>query len=381
MVIADRMNFLGFIFGGLFFAVGVVVALRELLKRQQQVDESRRLEEMALRAAEEKNKETPFLLLQTQMDRLRSDFFNSMETSRQGVDKRLDSAARVFTGLESRMIKVEEAARQVLEVGKDIAGLQQILKAPKLRGNFGEQLLGDLLAQMLPQECYALQHTFRNGKCVDAIIKTAQGIVPVDSKFPLESFQRYVATNDEAQKVILRKEFLASVKKHVSDIAEKYIHPSEGTFEFALMYIPAENVYYEIVTRDLSTNENSSIAAHALQKKIIPVSPNTFYAYLQTILLGLRGMQVEKRVQKIIQEMGRMRGEMGHFRLEYNKIGAHLNNALSGYQKADKRLERMEGKLESLDVGGDPQTKEILSPPSAGPSASSAALTTSTPTS
>lgn len=346
----------------------VVGAVWFLLSREQKAAEGRRLEEAARREAEEKNQETPFLLLQKQLDQLRSDFLHSMENSRQGVDKRLDNAAKVFTGLESRMVRIEETTRQVLEVGKDISNLQHILKAPKLRGNFGELMLGDLLAQMLPQEHYALQHTFRNGKCVDAIIKTAKGIVPIDSKFPLESFQRYVAAEDEVRRAEFRKEFLAAVRKHVSDIAEKYIRPSEGTFEFALMYIPAENVYYEIITRDLSLSENTSIASHALQKKIIPVSPNTFYAYLQTILLGLRGMQVEKRVHEIIREMGRMRKEMGSFRVEYNKVGAHLSNALTGYQKADRRLERMEEKLGGLDSGSEEEKEKesSLTAPASG---------------
>ncbi|MBI4127046.1 MAG: DNA recombination protein RmuC, partial [Deltaproteobacteria bacterium] len=148
----------------------------------------------------------------------------------QTVGQRLDNAARVVSELTKGMSKVEEETRRVFEVGKDIASLQELLRAPKARGNLGEQFLGDLLTQMLPQDAYELQYEFKNGERVDAVIKTAHGLVPVDSKFPLENFQKD------------RKLFVTDIKKHIDDISKKYIRPGEGTFEFALMYIPAENV-------------------------------------------------------------------------------------------------------------------------------------------
>lgn len=291
----------------------------------------------------------PFLLIQQQLDHLRSDFLKVLEQNRQGMDHRLDNAAKVFSGLESRMAKVEEVSKQVLEVGKDIAGLQQILKAPKLRGNFGEELLGDLLGQMMPQENYELQYSYKNGERVDAVIKTAQGLVPIDAKFPLENFSRLMAADNENEKRNLKRLFIQDVRKHVTDIASKYIRPSEGTFEFALMYIPAENVYYEIVTKDFDAGENVSIASIALKKRVIPISPNTFYAYLQTILLGLRGMQVEKKVREIVVELARLRKGLENFRDDFSKIGTHLGNAQGSYEKADKRLTRLEEKFHSLE--------------------------------
>lgn len=312
--------------------------------------------------------ETPFLLLQQQLEALRGELrqsldgnnallqqqlqnqLSTLQKTHQGLDVRLDSAAKVFVSLESRMVRVEEATKQVLEVGKDIATLQHILKAPKLRGNFGEQLLGDLLAQMMPQENFELQYTFRNGERVDALIKTAQGLVPIDAKFPLENFQKYMAAEREEERKEERKKFVAMVKRHIDDIASKYILPSEGTFEFALMYIPAENVYYEIITRDLAAGESASILHHAMKKKIIPVSPNTFYAYLQTILLGLRGMQVEKRVREIVTDLARLRKDLTSFRVDFATLGKHLGNAVGSFEKSDKRLTRLEDKLATLDV-------------------------------
>lgn len=311
--------------------------------------------------------DTPFLLLQQQLEALRGE----MRQQSQGIDQRLDNASRFFGGMEAKLVKVEEASKRVLEVGKDIAELQQILRAPKLRGNFSEQLLADLLSQMMPVENFVLQYSFGNGERVDAVIKTAERLVPIDAKFPLENFQSWLAAKTEEEKKAERKKFLWDVKKHIDDIARKYILPAEGTFEFALMYIPAENIYYEIVTRDLAAGESSSIVYYALKKKVIPVSPNTFYAYLQTILLGLRGMQVQKRVQEILVEMGRVRTELSNFREDFVTLGKHLSHALSSYSKSDKRLTRLEDKLETLEVS--PQKKALpesseVEPPAALPS-------------
>lgn len=274
----------------------------------------------------------------------------AMLNTNKTVGDRLDTAAKVVSDLSVKMTKVEDVSKRMLEVGKDIASLQQILKAPKLRGSFGEYLLADLLSQMLPQDNYELQYGFKNGERVDAVIKTAQGIVPIDAKFPLESFQRLIATNDEDEKKQHRKEFITQVKKHITDISQKYIKPGEGTFDFALMYIPAENVYYEVITKGEEFAETTTIAEFAFAKKVFPVSPNSFYAYLNTILVGLRGMQVEKNVKKILVELGRLKKRFDAFTEDFDKIGAHITNANSAYSKAGKHLEHFEGKLNSIDT-------------------------------
>lgn len=314
--------------------------------------------------------ETPFLLLQQQLDGLRAEIrsqsqsqLEMLQNSQQGIGQRLDNASKFFGGMGEKIVRMEETTKQVLGLGKDIAELQQILRAPKLRGNFSEQLLGDLLSQMLPQDYFALQHTFGNGERVDAVIRTAQRLVPIDAKFPLEHFRRLVEAKGEEEKTILRKTFLAGVKKHIDDIAGKYILPGEGTFEFALMYIPAENVYYEIITKDISAGENHSLMNHALKRKVIPVSPNTFFAYLQTILLGLQGMQVQKRVKEILTEMGRIRLELGRFQEDFGTLGRHLNNALSSFGKSEKRLGRLEDRIVHLEAAPAPALVEPAESP------------------
>jgi len=264
------------------------------------------------------------------------------------VGDRLDNAARVVSELGTRMMKIEEVSRRVLEVGQDISGLQQILRAPKIRGGLGETFLGDLLAQMLPQDAYELQYGFADGERVDAVIKTAHGLVPVDSKFPLEDFQRLAMAKTDEERKTYRRAFVDGVKKRVNE-ASKYIRPGEGTFDFALMYVPAENVYYEIIMCDEVLSEETSLATFAMKKKVIPVSPNTFYAYLNTILLGLKGLRVERFVDEIMKEMGKIRTEFGRFQDDFTKLGKHLSDAHSSYDKADKRLNRLDDRLQTLD--------------------------------
>lgn len=327
-----------------------------------------------------------FAMLQQQLTALQDQMRRTMETAAQqwqtthatvgqrldGVAStmgdRLDNAARAMGQLDTRMVKVEEATRRVMEVGQDIASLQQILRAPKLRGNLGEQFLGDLLSQMLPQDAYEQQYGFKNGERVDAVIKTAHGMVSVDSKFPLENFQRMAAAQTDDERKPWRKQFVADVKKHIDAIATKYIRPGEGTFDFALMYVPAENVYYEIIARDEAAGESAPLAAHAMKKRVVPVSPNTFYAYLNTILLGLKGMRVEKYVKDIIKDLTRLRGDFGRLQNDFVKLGKHLADASSSYDKVDKRITRFDDRLGTMDrTSSDelPESEETPQLPSA----------------
>ena len=246
------------------------------------------------------------------------------------------------------MARVEEVTRRVSEVGRDIASLHEILRAPKLRGNLGEQFLGDLLAQMLPQDAYELQYNFKNGERVDAVIRTAHGLVSVDAKFPLENFQRLLLCKEDDERRAARKLFMNDVKKHIDDISKKYIRPGENTFDFALMYVPAENVYYEIITKEDVMADTVTLAAYAMQKRVIPVSPNTFYAYLNTILLGLRGLRVEKYAKEIMSELKKVEKELQSYGEDFRMIGKHLGNAMNAFEKADKRFARLDDRVISL---------------------------------
>ena len=220
------------------------------------------------------------------------------------------------------------------------------LKAPKLRGGFGELLLGDLLSQILPREHYRLEHSFKSGERVDAAIILKAGIVPVDAKFPLDSFRRMTAA-DDAEKQQCRKDFVRDVKKHIDDISQKYILPDEGTLDFALAYIPAENIYYEIIIKDEAKDD---IAEYARSKRVVPVSPSTLFAHLQLIAMGLKGMRVEKFAREILKNLGRLQQDFDRVQEEYRVRGTHLHNASQKYGDAEKRLARFGDKLMSIET-------------------------------
>jgi DNA recombination protein RmuC len=230
----------------------------------------------------------------------------------------------------------------MLEVGKTISSLEDLLKPPKIRGGMGETLLEELLNQILPHNYFEFQHPFKSGDKVDAVIRLGEKMVPVDAKFPLEQFRNIITNSNEAESKFARRNFIRDVKKHIDDIANKYILPDEKTFDFALMYIPAENVYYEAVIKE---EGEEGLYSYALKKKVIPVSPNSFYAYLQVIIHGLKGMSIEAHAKEIINHLERLKGDENRFKDEFEVLGNHLSNARKKYEDADKLLNRFEEKL------------------------------------
>ncbi len=265
-----------------------------------------------------------------------------------GVQQQLQHVTQVVGAVQGSLGKLGEVTQRVFEIGKDIAGLEQILKAPQIRGGLGETFLENLLAQMLPREHYVLQHTFSTGDRVDAAVRIGDRLVPVDAKFPLENFRRMLEETDEEKRRQLRRAFIRDVKARVDEVAKKYILPDEGTFDFALMYIPAENVYYEIIVKD-EAGEEESVAAYAVGRRVIPVSPNSFYAYLRVIVLGLRGLQIERNALEIQARLSRLRGDLDRFRESFEIIGKHLTNARNKYDEAASALARLEAKVEGIE--------------------------------
>ena len=272
-----------------------------------------------------------------------------LERTQQNLGERLDNAASVVGSVQRSLGGLEEANRKIYDVGKDIASLQEILRAPKLRGGLGEFFLEDLLAQILPPQHFVIQHAFKSGERVDAVIKLGSSLVPVDSKFPLENFKRMLEAANDDERSRAKRQFVGDVKKHVDAIAGKYILPDEGTYDFALMYIPAENVYYETIIKDDSEGERN-LSQYALSKRVVPVSPNSFYAYLQAIVLGLKGMKVEEHAKEIIQYLSRLRGDFAKFRDDFGLLGKHLGHAQTSYQTTEKRLEQFGQRLLSADA-------------------------------
>lgn len=266
--------------------------------------------------------------------------------------KEVDNSSRAsFERLSSTLGGLDRATQQMIDVGKTISSLEDLLRPPKLRGGMGETLLGELLVQVLPPETFELQHHFRSGECVDAVIRLGGALVPVDAKFPLESFRRLIEIRDAADGQRERKAFIRTVKGHIDQIASKYLLPDEGTYDFALMYIPAENIYYETILKDESVE---GIFPYALTKRVIPVSPNSFYAYLQVIIHGLKGFRIEEKAREIMSFLNRLKGDEEKFRAEFETLGKHLENARNKYEEAQRKLIRFEEKLLTASEGNEP---------------------------
>jgi len=205
------------------------------------------------------------------------------ENSRQ-LNDRLDRATDVIRDVNREVGKMSE-------IGRNMEELQEFLKSPKIRGNIGEQVLKDLIAQIFPKNSFYLQYQFKTGDKVDAAIKTDAGILPIDSKFPMENFQKYVRAREEQTKDMYKKEFIKDVKKHIEAIAKKYILPDEGTMDFALMYVPSEAVFYEIINTDTLTD-------FARSQRIFIVSPSTLYAHLRQFCYPLKGKKLRHDQEK-----------------------------------------------------------------------------------
>ena len=256
------------------------------------------------------------------------------------VDRRLEDASKQTNALYKQLGAVGQATAHLAEQAKGLGELQQILRPPKARGGFGELLLGQLLSDRLPPTAYALQYGFEGGERVDAVIKVDR-IVPIDSKFPLDNFERMLSAGNDIERQQFEKLFARDVKSHVDAIAGKYIRPDEGTYDFAFMYLPSEAIYYE-----LACGKTGALLEYAHEKRVLPVSPTTLTAYLQVIVLGLKGLQIEQHAQEVMAYCAQLQKDFGKFKEDFELVGKHLGNAHDRFVDAGKRLGRFETKLE-----------------------------------
>ena len=269
------------------------------------------------------------------------------------VDRRLETASKTTTQVHERLVKLDEANAQMLERAKELSRLEHALRPPKARGGFGELMLENLLRDRLPATAYSLQYGFKSGERVDAVIRVSR-MVAVDAKFPRDNFARLAEAQDTAERELHEKAFARDVKGHIDAIASKYIRPDEGTYEFAFMYLPSEAVYYE-----LACGKTGELLQYAHERQIVPVSPSTFTAYLQMIVLGLKGMQIEEHAQEVMAYCAQLQKDFGRFKEDFDLVGTHLGRAQTKFVDADKRLDKFETKLDQaadsreLDAAGD----------------------------
>jgi len=271
-----------------------------------------------------------------------------LKTMQNSLDTRLDSATQL-------MGQIRQDAGRFAELSLSMKNLQDYLKSPKLRGNIGEEVLKDLISQMFPKNSFFLQYAFKSGDKVDAAIKTEAGILPIDSKFPAENFQKMMASENEAEKENARKDFTRDVKKHITDISQKYILPEEGTMDFALMYIPSEPVYYELVN-------DMEITEFARKNRVYPVSPNTLYANLQVILLSFQGKDIELKSHQLFAVLRGIQKDYGKLGERLSLLNKHLTNAYNQMSSVGTEYTLMGQKLSSTqNLEGGEEIKRIYS--------------------
>lgn len=305
-----------------------------------------------------------------QMDQVRGEMsqryqenMGMMERTNKNWTVQFESSQKAVTEVKTSLVQLEEATKKIFDVGKDISGLNDILRAPKLRGNLGEFFLKDLLDQIMTPDQFEMQYKFKNGQIVDAVVKTGDGLVPIDAKFPMESFRRMIECNSDGDQLQSRREFQRSVKERIKEISEAYIRPSEKTLDFALMYIPAENIYYETIIRDETLGDDNSLSEYAGKRKVIPVSPNTLYAYLCTILLGLRRLKIEKHAEEIIRRISRLHKEFDKFSEHYSKMDDKIHQLRQHYEDSQKRLSNIQVQMEKIEITGEGQGILAEEPP------------------
>lgn len=233
-----------------------------------------------------------------------------------------------------QLISAQRAIGEMSEIGKSMKDLQNFLASPKLRGGLGEQVLKQLLEESLPKSSFNMQYTFRSGVKVDAVIKTASGIIPIDSKFPLENFKKM--HEDKS----FEKIFVSDVKDRIDEISKKYILTDEGTVDFALMYIPSESVYYEIVNNDLME--------YAYKRRVMPVSPSTFYAFLRSVLLSFEGQKIAAEIKTIQQALRAIHSETNKFSELLSTLQSHINNSYNMMNKVATQFVGLSAKVDGV---------------------------------
>jgi DNA recombination protein RmuC len=275
----------------------------------------------------------------------RKVLLDSLQRNTQSMNERLDNAARVIG-------QVQKNIGEFSEIGRGIKSLQEFLQSPKLRGNLGEEVLKEMIGQTFPKNAFHLQYSFKSGAKVDAVLKTEAGLLCIDSKFPMENFNLMVKGETEAERNTAKKQFISDVKKHIEDISRKYILPEEDTMDFALMYIPSEAVYYEVV----NVQELSNFAR---KLRVYPVSPNTLYAHLQVILLSFEGKDLETKSREVFKILRAIQKDYTKVEDNMNVLQRHLNNAYNTMSSVITSFTQLGQKISSTQSLGTGIKKEV----------------------
>jgi DNA recombination protein RmuC len=317
-----------------------------------------------VRGKEVKKDDGSFLLLQNQLEKLRetmdSKIGESSKLMQDSVRNQFSESQKLIRDITEQITEVKETNKQVFGMTEQLQNLEKVLKNQKQRGNLGEAGLELILNNILPPDAFQMQYSFTDGDVVDAVIHTKDGIIPVDAKFSLDNYTRIVNENDENRKIELEKEFKNDLKKRI-DETSKYIKVKEGTLPFAIMYIPAEAIYYDLLVNEVGSvkvNTKSLIEYAYRDRKVIIVSPTTFVAYLSTILQGFKAFKIEKSAQEIIKNVEKLNGHLKAYDNYHTKLGTSLTTVVNHYNTSRKELKKIDKDV--LRITGEGADIEVL---------------------
>jgi len=287
---------------------------------------------------------------------LRTEVQRSLGATEQQLLVQSDSTQRTLGELGVKLATLGEQSARIGDLAKDVGSLHDLFRAPKLRGGFGEVMLERVLADNLPAGAFELQYSYRDGSRVDAVVRFGGRLVPIDAKFPIESFNAMIAAAEGVERASARRAFVQQVKRHVDAVA-KYVSPADGSIDYAFLYFPAEGVYYEAAIAEPDLRD------YCAERHVLPTSPNTLVAYLQMVSLGLRGLAMEERSRDLQEGLRRAALELEKFRAAYDTLGDHLRNAskkhtdsLHGLNRTADAIEAVGRPLEDPEQGVLPLT-------------------------
>jgi DNA recombination protein RmuC len=279
------------------------------------------------------------------MGELRTEVQRTLGATEQQVMTQTGATQRSLHDLSRQLGVMSEQSARVSELAKDIGSLQDLLRAPKPRGGFGELMLERLLQDCLPVSAYEIQYTYRDGSRVDAVVRCANRLVAIDAKFPNESYTQIAAATDDADRSRRRRAFLQQVRRHIDAVA-RYVSPQDGTIDYAFMYLPSEAIYYEVMTRE--GVDEADLGTYCQERHVIPASPNTLLAYLQVVALGVRGLAMQERTRELQQSIAQVRREFERFVGLHDQLGTHLDHAMKKFDETERALARASGAIEGL---------------------------------
>lgn len=310
----------------------------------------------------DKNEDKSFLLLQSQINEIARTMDSKLGESTRVIQQQFGQSAKIIRDVTERLVRLDETNKQVVNFADQLKNLQDILKNPKQRGILGEYYLETVLKNVLPPGAYKMQYPFKDGVIVDAVVFIDKKIIPIDSKFSLENYNRILEAHDDADKKRYENAFINDLKTRI-DETSKYVKPEENTMDFAFMFIPSEAVYYDLLINKVGaiTDDTKNLIHYAGQKKVIVVSPTSFLAYLQTVLQGLKGQKISEQAQGIIKQVVNLEKHLQSYEEYMKKLGKNLGTTVNMYNSAEREFGKIDKdvfKLTGKSMNAEPMVLE-----------------------